>query len=183
MLLLLSLLLQTALPVTSVPHATPSQPTSTEPLPDRLPIPLETPPPAPTKWSILLPTVTDCPKSTATEVIVCSTMAASIAAPQRLPLPGERPPQDRPRQATGDPRAALDNSGPPCPPGGCTGVDLMTIPVVLIRGIGALIDPHSCCENGEGNDPMALLRDIGRKFRKKPDKSNRVPIILDEPAK
>ena len=57
------------------------------------------------------------------------------------------------------------------------------MPVVLIRGIGALIDPHSCCENGEGKDAMALVRDVGRKFRKKPDTSNRVPIMLGEPVK
>ncbi|MEG3161412.1 hypothetical protein U1763_12960 [Sphingomonas sp. LB2R24] len=134
--------------------------------------------PPPPSWSILNPPAR--PGSSPNEVIVCGGKGASE---QRLPLPGERPPQDRPRQPTGDPRAALDNSGPVCPPGGCTGVDLFTVPVVLIRGIGALIDPHSCCENNEGKDAMALVRDVGRKFRKKPDKSNRVPIVLDDPVK
>jgi len=134
--------------------------------------------PPPQSWSILTPPA--CPGSSPTEVVVCGTNGAP--AP-RLPLPDERLPQDRPRQPNGDPRAALDNAGPVCPPGGCTGVDLLTVPVVLIRGIGALIDPHSCCENGEGKDPMALLRDVGRKFRKKPDKANRVPIVLDEPVR
>lgn len=135
-------------------------------------------PQPPPRWSILNPPA--CPGSSPTEIIVCG---GKGAAEQRLPLPGERPPQDRPRQPTGDPRAALDNAGPVCPPGGCTGADLLTVPVVLIRGIGALIDPHSCCENGEGKDAMALVRDVGRKFRKKPDTSNRVPIVLDEPVK
>ena len=134
--------------------------------------------PPPQSWSILTPPA--CPGSSPTEVVVCGTNGTP--AP-RLPLPDERLPQDRPRQPTGDPRAALDNAGPVCPPGGCTGVDLLTVPVVLIRGIGALIHPHSCCENGEGKDPMALLRDVGRKFRKKPDKANRVPIVLDEPVR
>ena len=134
--------------------------------------------PPPQSWSILTPPA--CPGSSPTEVVVCGTNGTP--AP-RLPLPDERLPQDRPRQPTGDPRAALDNAGPVCPPGGCTGVDLLTVPVVLIRGIGALIDPHSCCENGEGKDPMALLRDVGRTFRKKPDKANRVPIVLDEPVR
>jgi len=134
--------------------------------------------PPPQSWSILTPPA--CPGSSPSEVVVCGTNGTP--AP-RLPLPDERLPQDRPRQPTGDPRAALDNAGPVCPPGGCTGVDLLTVPVVLIRGIGALIDPHSCCENGEGKDPMALLRDVGRKFRKKPDRANRVSIVLDEPAK
>lgn len=134
--------------------------------------------PPPQSWSILTPPA--CPGSSASEVVVCG---GKGTPEQRLPLPGERPPQDRPRQPTGDPRAALDNAGRPCPPGGCTGVDPLTVPVVLIRGVGALIDPHSCCENGEGKDPMALVRDIGRKFHKKPDKSNRVPIVLDEPVK
>lgn len=138
--------------------------------------PIVTPPPQ--RWSILTPPA--CPGSSPTEVVVCGTNGTP--AP-RLPLPDERLPQDRPRQPIGDPRAALDNAGPVCPPGGCTGVDLLTVPVVLIRGIGALVDPHSCCENGEGKDPMALLRDVGRKFRKKPDKANRVPIVLDEPVK
>lgn len=54
------------------------------------------------------------------------------------------------------------------------------MPVVQIRGIGALIDPHSCCENKYA---MALVRDIGWMFRNKPDHSNRVPIVLDDPAK
>ncbi len=152
--ILLSILLQTA------------EPTS----------PIVAPPPQ--SWSILnLPA---CPGSSPTEIVVCG---GKGTPDQRLPLPGERPPQDRPRQPTGDPRAALHNTGRACPPGGCTGVNLLTVPVVLIRGVGALIDPHSCCENGEGKDAMALVRDVGRKFRKKPDKSNRVPIVLDEPVK
>jgi hypothetical protein len=134
--------------------------------------------PPPPSWSILNPPA--CSGSSPTEIVVCG---GRTSPKQRLPLPEERPPQDRPRQPTGDPRAALDNAGRPCPPGGCTGVDLMTVPVVLIRGVGALIDPHSCCENGEGKDPMALIRDVVRKFRKKPDKSHRIPIVLDEPAK
>ncbi|PZO73337.1 MAG: hypothetical protein DI640_09770 [Sphingomonas taxi] len=134
--------------------------------------------PPPQSWSILNPPA--CPGSSPSEIVVCGSNGSSE---QRLPLPGERPPQDRPRQPTGDPRAALDNAGRPCPPGGCTGVNLLTVPVVLIRGIGALIDPHSCCENGEGNDPMALVRDVAGKFRKKPDTSNRVPIVLDDPVK
>ncbi|MGA1798057.1 hypothetical protein VH567_04670 [Sphingomonas sp. 4RDLI-65] len=134
--------------------------------------------PPPQSWSILNPPA--CPGSSPNEIVVCG---AKDNPEQRLPLPDERPPQDRPRQPIGDPRAMLDNAGPVCPPGGCTGVDLLTVPVVLIRGIGALIDPHSCCENNEGKDPMALVRDIGSKFRKKPDKSNRVPIVLDEPVK
>lgn len=154
---LLLALLQTA------PSALPTRPIVAQPSPS---------------WSILTPPA--CPGSSPTEVIVCG---GKGTAEQRLPLPDERLPQDRPRQPTGDPRAALDNAGPVCPPGGCTGVDLLTVPVVLIRGIGALIDPHSCCENGEGKDAMALVRDVGRKFRKRPDKSNRVPIVLDEPAK
>lgn len=134
--------------------------------------------PPPQSWSILNPPA--CPGSSPTEIVVCGGKGTTE---QRLPLPDQRPPQDRPRQPTGDPRAALDNAGRPCPPGGCTGVNLLTVPVVLIRGIGALIDPHSCCENGEGKDPMALVRDMARKFRKKPDKSNRVPIVLDEPVR
>lgn len=132
--------------------------------------------PPPQSWSILTPPA--CPGSSPTEIVVCG--GGGTPEP-RLPLPGERPPQDRPRQPTNDPRAALDNAGPYCPPGGCTGVDLLTVPVVLIRGIGTLIAPHSCCENGEGKDPMALVRDVARKFRKIPDKSNRVPILLDDP--
>ncbi|MDQ0837878.1 hypothetical protein [Sphingomonas faeni] len=134
--------------------------------------------PPPQSWSILNPPA--CPGSSPTEIVVCGSNGSSE---QRLPLPGERPPQDRQRQPTGDPRAALDNAGRPCPPGGCTRVNLLTVPVVLIRGVGALIDPHSCCENGEGKDPMALARDVAGKFRKKPDTSNRMPIVLDEPVR
>lgn len=55
-----------------------------------------------------------------------------------MPLPEEREPPDRPRQVTNDPRAGLENSGRPCPPGGCTGVRVPLIPIIttVADGIG-----------------------------------------------
>jgi hypothetical protein len=81
------------------------------------------------------------------------------------------------------PTLLLQASWSACPPVGCTGVNLMTVPFVLIGGMGALIDPHSCCESGEGKDPVALIRDAVRTFGETPDRSNRDPIVLDEPGK
>ena len=68
---------------------------------------------------------------------------------------------------------------------GCTtGVDIFGAGTALIRGFGKLIGKDSCCEDaGEGTNPVRLVGDagkaVGRMFRKKADKSKRVPIPLD----
>lgn len=102
---------------------------------------------------------------------------------QRLPLPEERDPPPGARRPTGDPRAGLDNAGNgACATSGCeVGVNLIGVGVAAVRLVGKLIDPNSCCESGQATDPMALIGNVGRAFRNKPNKSDRVPIALDDP--
>ncbi len=136
-------------------------------------------------WSIL---VQPCDSArTADEVVVCGQGAASSP---RLPLPGERGPPDRPMPSNPDVSGmgALDAAAAPCATRseGCTvGVDLFGGATALVRGVGKLIDPDSCCEEpGEATNPVALIKDVGgvfkRTFKKKPDKSRRVAIPLDD---
>lgn len=123
------------------------------------------------------------------ELLVCGETAAAEAAP-RLPLPGERGPPDRPMPGNPDVSGtgALAVSIPPCATRsqGCTtGLDLFGGATFLVRAVGKVIDKDSCCEEpGEATNFGGLLRDIGKALRKKPkvDKSNRVPIPLDDPA-
>lgn len=129
--------------------------------------------------------LSDCPEGADGEIVVC-------AAPDkpRLPLPDERGPPDGPRRPTGDPRAALDAGDPgACALRGCqVGVNVIGAGTAAIRLIGKLIDPDSCCERqGESTDPGMLVGDaiggIKRAFGRKPDKSGRVAISLEAPAR
>jgi hypothetical protein len=70
-------------------------------------------------------------------ILVCGRNASR----QRVPFPEELGPPDGPRRPTGDPRAALAAAGPPCPPGGCTGVNLFKVPIALFRIVRQLADP------------------------------------------
>jgi hypothetical protein len=120
------------------------------------------------------------------EIVVCGQGAA---ANPRLPLPEERGPPDRPSPSNPDRtgRGALAVSSAPCATRseGCTtGVDILGGGTFLVRSVGKLIDPDSCCdEPGEATNPVGLVNDVGsvikRTFEKKPDKSKRVPIPLD----
>ncbi len=136
------------------------------------------------RWSIL---ASDCPPPPEGQIVVCG--SADDPVP-RLPFPGERGPPDRP--VAGNPdlsgSGALALTSAPCATRsrGCTaGVDLLGMGTVAVRGIGKLIDPDSCCEEpGEATNPFMLVRDavraVKRTGRKKPDKSNRVPIPMDD---
>lgn len=139
------------------------------------------------RWSILAdPCAT--PRGPADDIIVC----ARDAQGERLPLPGERGPPDRPVPSNPDlsGAGALAAVGSPCATvsQGCTvGIDLLGGATALVRGVGKLIDSDSCCEEpGEATNPVRLASDtwsaIKSGFRKKPDKSKRVPIPLDDPA-
>lgn len=114
------------------------------------------PSPPPTRWSVLSPSE-KCLSQPADErdIVVC----ARLRSEQRLPLPDEREPQNRPRQASGEPRAAFENSGEPC----------------LIHG----------CLVGFGPPIMPLLKGaavaIKNAFAKRPDKTGRIAIPLDDP--
>jgi hypothetical protein len=139
----------------------------------------------PQRWSIL---VDPCTGARPDEILVCGKGEQS----QRLPLPEERGPPDRPMPSNPDMSGAgaLAAASAPCATRseGCTtGVDLFGGGTFLVRAIGKVIDPNSCCEEpGEATNPVKLVSDagkgIGRMFKKKPDKSNRVPIPLEDPA-
>ncbi|MES2987501.1 MAG: hypothetical protein V4808_06325 [Pseudomonadota bacterium] len=123
------------------------------------------------------------------ELLVCGAATAAAEVP-RLPLPEERGPPDRPIPSNPDVSGmgALAASNPPCATlsKGCTtGVDIFGGGTFLVRAIGKIIDDDSCCEEpGEATNVGLLIRDVGKAFRKKPkiDKSNRVPILLDDPV-
>jgi hypothetical protein len=121
------------------------------------------------------------------EIVVCGQGAA---ANPRLPLPGERGPPDHPSPSNPNLSGigALNVASAPCATRseGCTtGIDLFGGGTFLVRAAGKLIDPDSCCdEPGEATNPVGLVNDVGsvikRTFQKKPDKSKRVPIPLDD---
>lgn len=69
------------------------------------------------------------------EILVCKARDSAF----RLPLPDERGPPDRSRQRTGDVRSMPP--GAPCPPGGCTGINLLAVPGVLFKIARKIIDP------------------------------------------
>ena len=120
-------------------------------------------------------------ESNETDVVVCA------RKPERLPLPGERGPPDRPMPSNPDVTGAgaLASQAVPCSTlqGGCqVGVDIIGMGVAAVRLVGKLINPKSCCEQpGEATNPVALVKDVAGAFRRKPDKSNRVLIMLDAP--
>lgn len=138
------------------------------------------------RWSILADSCAS-PKSR-DEIVVCG---AGAPADPRLPLPEERGPPDRaiPSNPNVSGIGALNVASAPCATRseGCTtGIDLFGGTTFLVRAAGKLINPDSCCdEPGEATNPVGLVNDIGsvvkRTFKKKPDKSNRVPIPLEDP--
>ena len=144
---------------------------------------------APERFSILAPVQTEpCkrqPPPTPEEVVVCTTVIPT----QRLPLPAERGPPDRPTPINPylRPDVAMNATAAPCATvqGGCQiGVDMIGGGVAAVRLLGKLIDPNSCCdEPGQATNPVALVRDIAGSLRgkKNVDKSNRVAIPLDDP--
>lgn len=112
----------------------------------------------PTRWSILTPA--EACRSQAVDgkdILVCGRLPSA----DRLPLPDERAPPDRPRQATGDYR---DNSGGGAP---CSA-----------RLEGCLV--------GFGPPIMPLLKGavglVKGAFAGHSDKTGRIPIPLDDPA-
>jgi len=138
------------------------------------------------RWSVL---ADSCPRPDDTNVVIVCGQPAEPSP--RLPLPAERGPPDHPAPSNPDlsGTGALAVSAAPCATRsqGCTtGIDLLGGGTFLIRAAGKLVNPDSCCEEpGEATNPVGLVNDIGsvfkRTFKKKPDKSNRVPIPLDDP--
>jgi len=146
-------------------------------------------------WSVL---ADPCPSPLGRkpeEILVC---AKGAQPDPRLPLPAERGPRDRPMPSNPEVTGigALNASIAPCATRseGCTtGINIFGMGTALIRGIGKVVDPDSCCEEpGEATNPIKLVGDaiggVGRAFRKKPDKTGRVAIDLNnlpppEPAR
>lgn len=145
--------------------------------------------PPPQRISILAPVPTEpCrrrPETEADEIVVC----ASPESTQRLPLPGERGPPDRPMPSNPDVTGMGALQPTPCAAvqSGCqAGVDLFGIGAAAVRLVGKLIDPNSCCdEPGQATNVVGLAADavggVKKLFAGKSDKSKRVPINLDAP--
>ncbi|MDR6850256.1 MAG: hypothetical protein V4522_00960 [Pseudomonadota bacterium] len=153
--------------------------------------PAASPPAAPTSFSILQP-VPDEPcvrrgsKNTdPDDIVVCGKPLPS----QALPYPNEAV-LDEPRPSNPDLRGtgALALEATPCAgrSGGCgSGIDLFGMGTAAVRLVQKAVAPGSCCEEpGEGTNVFRLAKDtvggVKRAFRKKPDKSRRVPILLDD---
>lgn len=121
----------------------------------------------------------------ADDIVVCGQPVAS----QKLPYPDEVTPNGPTpvnRELTGT--GALAAEGTPCAAraGGCqVGVDVFGGATQIIRTLQRVVAPGSCCEDpGEGRDFLRLGKDvvhgIGRIGAKKPDKSNRVAIAMED---
>ncbi len=141
------------------------------------PAAVETRPDGSQVWWIM-----SCPtRAQAGEIVVCGRPDDALP---REPAPG--------RGANRDLSAAnaLALQSTPCAArqGGCqVGFNIFGPPTMLVRVIGKLINPRSdCCEGNDATDPLSLVRDaatgLKRAFAAKPDRSNRVPIVLDEPV-
>jgi hypothetical protein len=154
------------------------------------------PPPEAAKaaWSILDPVGTEpCVpqgkvKAKGEDIVVCGRPLPS----QKLPYPNEvvldRPKPSNPNM-TGAGALAVEDSAPcGAVQRGCTtGVDLFGGATQAVRLVQKLISPGSCCEEpGESRNIMKLGKDVvhgvGGVFRKKPDKSGRLAIALEEPT-
>lgn len=151
--------------------------------------------PAPTRFSILQPVGTEpCVRrgkdgkalNGPEDIVVCGKPLPS----QALPYPNEVVPKGPvPSNPYMTGTGALAAEATPCASvsGGCqTGIDFFGGGTQVVRLIQKVVAPNSCCERpGEASDLGMLIGDaakgVGKAFKKKPDKSKRVPIALDAP--
>lgn len=116
----------------------------------------------PQRWSVLTGDDGICRPSTTdeNEVVVCAARNGD-----RIPLPDERVPIQRQRAAVGDSRAGLDALGTPCAATqwGCQVGFGPSLPQII-------------------GGAKAVGRVVGSLFKGKPDRSERVPILLDDPV-
>ena len=148
-------------------------------------------PAAPTAFSILQPVASEpCTRRgkavDPNDIVVCGKPLPS----QTLPYPKEvvlnRPKPSNP-DMTGIGAMAVEDSSP-CATmqRGCAGgVQFFQGGTQIVRLIQKVVAPDSCCERpGEAKDFLMLAGDVahgvGRVFKKKPDKSGRVAIALDD---
>lgn len=153
-------------------------------------------PPAATKFSILQPVGTEpCikrgkdgkPIGQPDDIVVCGKPLPL----QKLPYPNEVV-LDEPKPSnpflTGTGAMAVEASTPcgSVQRGCTTGVDFFGGGTQVVRLVQKIVAPGSCCERpGEASDIGMLAGDIAhgvkRAFAKKPDKSKRVAIPMDDP--
>ncbi|USU11824.1 hypothetical protein NF701_15000 [Sphingomonadaceae bacterium OTU29THOMA1] len=147
------------------------------PAPEPALLPVETRADGSQRWSIM-----SCPtRQKAGEIVVC----------------GKRDQNDFDGPAAGrganrdlSAANALALQATPCAArqGGCqVGVNILGPPTMLVRVIQKLVNPNSdCCEGSDATNPLSLVRDAAKgvkgAFAAKVDKSNRIPIVLDDPA-
>jgi hypothetical protein len=140
--------------------------------------------PPPTRFSVLAnPCAVGTPRLP-DEILVCGDRTPG----PRLPSTIDRGSPDRPMPSNpdADGRGAAAAAVAPCATlsKGCTvGVDMIGGGVFLVRAVGRLIDPNSCCEEpGEYKDVGKLLSDVVRGVKGGPSKAERakrVAIPLD----
>lgn len=144
---------------------------------DPPPVPVETRADGSQSWSIL-----SCPeRATKGEVVVCA---------RRDQNAFEGPPAGRGANRDMSAANALALQSTPCAAriGGCqVGVNVFGPPTMLVRVIQKLVNSDGdCCEGSDATNPLSLVRDAAKgmkgAFAGKVDKSNRVPILLDDPA-
>lgn len=156
------------------------------------PVPAAAPTSAPTAFSILQP-VPDEPcarrgrkSDDPDDIVVCGGKALPL---QKLPYPEEIVP-DSPQPSNpylrGTGSLALEATPCSARSGGCGGgIDLFGAGTTLVRLVQKAVAPSSCCEReGEATNVVMLASDavkgVGRALRRKPDKSGRIPIPLDD---
>lgn len=153
----------------------------------------QSPAPAPSEprsWSILAPVANEpCVPDRERgpdDIVVCGQPLPAQALPYPQEVVLDRPAPSNPElSGTG---AMNAEGGIPCGAhvGGCpTGMDVFGAGTALVRLAQKAVAPGSCCEApGEGTNPALLLKDmvggVAHAFKKKPDKSNRVAIPLDD---
>jgi hypothetical protein len=136
--------------------------------------------PPPTRFSVLAdPCAADTPRLPDT-ILVCGDQ------PRVPPIDRGSPDRPMPSNPDVDGRGAMAAAVAPCATRseGCTvGVDMLGGGVFLVRAVGKLIDPNSCCEEpGEYKDVGKLLSDVVRGVKGGPSKAERakrVAIPLD----
>jgi hypothetical protein len=152
------------------------------------------PPAAPVAFSILQPVANEpCGRRGKTgerarsdDIVVCGKPLPSQTVPYSDEVVLNAPKPSNP-YLTGSGAMAVEDSTP-CSSvqRGCTtGLDIFGGATQTVRLIQKVVAPDSCCERpGESRDLGMLGGDIvhgvGKMFRKKPDKSGRVAIPLDD---
>ncbi|MEO5867948.1 MAG: hypothetical protein ABIS14_01280 [Sphingomonas sp.] len=119
------------------------------------------------------------------DIVVCGRPLPSQKLPYRDEIVPDHPVPSNPDMSGAGASAA---TSPVCGArsGGCpAGIDMFGAGTALVRLVQKAVAPNSCCEDaGEGTNPIALAKDmvggVTHAFRKKPDKSNRVSIPLDD---